>query len=43
MSKKIWNCAAMHMSNHEEVKNGFQGLNIIEFCNEDEHSINPEK
>lgn len=30
------------MSNHEEVKNGFLGLNI-EFCNENEHSINPEK
>ena len=32
----------MHMSNHEEVKNGFLG-HIIEFCNENEHSINPEK
>lgn len=31
------------MSNHEEVKNGFLGLNIIDFCNEKEHSIKPEK
>ena len=31
------------MSNHEEVKNDFLGLSIIEFSNEKEHSISPEK
>ena len=31
------------MSNNEEVKNGFLGLKIIEFCNEKEHSMSPEK